>query len=715
MRRIVVILGIIIVAVAVAALVFVATFDVNRYREPIQTQLENRLGRAFTLGPMRLGLFPPSFRVDDLVIADDPAFENPRPFVEAGRVNVSVKLLPLLRGIVEVTSLDLRHPTVELIKSEEGVWNFSTLGPREEVAPDRLPEPKPLAFANLSIDTGQLAVTDREAGRSRVVYRDVQATLRDFAPDRSFSVHVAGQLPGEGPERIQVEGTGGPLGEGDLAAIPFQGTVTFDRVSLGGLQRYLDSPALAEAQGTVSGTTRLDVEEGVRSLEGEMEIRDIKVRNVALGYPVNLSYSVSENLDTGLLTIADAIITFGATPVSVSGDVDTRSTSARLNLRITTDNASLEDLYPLMDRAGISFSPATTLQGRLSADIQVRGTTDDPALNGAFSATSVQVRGEHLAVPLAINSVRFQLTPTEIRSHSFEVVSGETRVRSSVAIQGYNAPTPSVSATLQATDAELRAVLALARAYGVTALDNVAGEGTLSLDMRLSGPVESLRGDAVLRALGGESEVSFTNLRLIGTNLSRDISRVAGFLRVAGDGPAHVTDITRMTGRISIERGIARTDSLVAELDLGVAAVRGTADLADQTLNLRINAVVSEGVSRQVGGTAVGGYLRTALANEQGELVVPILVTGTFEQPRVSPDAQSVAEMRLRGLLPTSSDPARAVAGILGDLLGSRDRNRPQPDGEEPQQESPAERAVERILDLLSDRKEQDREQETED
>jgi hypothetical protein len=68
------------------------------------------------------------------------------------------------------------------------VWNYSTLVPREEVAPDKLPDPTPVAFANLSIDNGKLAVTDRETGRSRVVYRDVEATFRDFGPDRSFSM-----------------------------------------------------------------------------------------------------------------------------------------------------------------------------------------------------------------------------------------------------------------------------------------------------------------------------------------------------------------------------------------------------------------------------------------------------------------------------------------------------------------------------------------------
>jgi AsmA protein len=98
MQRAVIIVGLAVAIVVAAVLVFWATFDVNDYRRPIQTQLENRLGRPVTLGAMQLAFFPPRFQVDSFLIADDPAFLNPRPFIQAEQVGVSVNLVPLLRG-----------------------------------------------------------------------------------------------------------------------------------------------------------------------------------------------------------------------------------------------------------------------------------------------------------------------------------------------------------------------------------------------------------------------------------------------------------------------------------------------------------------------------------------------------------------------------------------------------------------------------------------
>jgi AsmA protein len=115
--------GIIIVIVAV----FAALFDPNKYRGAIQSQLERRLGRNVTLGNIHLGFFPPRFQLENLSIADDLRFNDVKPFVQAQELDVSPKLLPLLHKSVEINSLNLQRPRVELIKNSQSVWNFSAL------------------------------------------------------------------------------------------------------------------------------------------------------------------------------------------------------------------------------------------------------------------------------------------------------------------------------------------------------------------------------------------------------------------------------------------------------------------------------------------------------------------------------------------------------------------------------------------------------------
>jgi hypothetical protein len=66
----------------------------------------------------------------------------------------------------------------------------------------------------------------------------------------------------------------------------------------------------------------------------------------------------------------------------------------------------------------------------------------------------------------------------------------------------------------------------------------------------------------------------------------------------------------------------------------------------------------------------VGGFLATALANTQGELVVPLHVTGTTDQPRFAADTQRVAEMKARNLVPSLNDPRGLAGSILGAVRG---------------------------------------------
>jgi len=133
MRKVGMAIGAFILLMIVGVVVFAATFNVNQYRGRIQTELEKRLNRKVSLGDMHLGLFPPRFQVQNLSIADDPKFNAANSFVEAQELDVSVKLLPLLHKSMEISSVSLQRPRVELVKDAQGTWNFSTFRTYAEV------------------------------------------------------------------------------------------------------------------------------------------------------------------------------------------------------------------------------------------------------------------------------------------------------------------------------------------------------------------------------------------------------------------------------------------------------------------------------------------------------------------------------------------------------------------------------------------------------
>ena len=77
MRKLGIVLGILFLLIVIAGIVFYATFDINDYRGRIQSELQQRLGRDISLGDMHLKIFPPSFEVQNVSIADDPCVRQP--------------------------------------------------------------------------------------------------------------------------------------------------------------------------------------------------------------------------------------------------------------------------------------------------------------------------------------------------------------------------------------------------------------------------------------------------------------------------------------------------------------------------------------------------------------------------------------------------------------------------------------------------------------
>jgi len=668
MRKIAIVVGIVVVVIVIAVGVLLATFNPNDYRGTIQAKLEQQLDRKVALGNMSLGLFPLRFRVANLSIADDPKFGN-RAFVQTQELSVSVKLLPLLSKSVEVDSLSLERPSVELIKNAQGVWNFASIGQKVPAAAPSSSE-QPFSLGELAINDGQVAITDLQDRRPRTVYDHINLKLTDFAPNTPFNLDASVHLPGSGNQEVSLKGKGGPLSHENPGATPFKGTLELKGVEIAGLQKFLQSPALVNTDGVLSGHTDIASENGKLSATGQMNLDKPKLHGIEVGYPINADYDVSDDVPNDLLRINKFAIKLGPTPLSVTGTVNHRPTPAQLDVNLKANDVSIAEIARLAAAAGIAFAPGTTVNGKINADIKAQGAADKPALNGTLAGRDIQISGKEIAKPVEVKALNIALTPTEIHSDSFNVTSGGTTAAVQFSMKQYTSNSPQVDATLRAPQAALPDLLAMAKAYGVTSLDKISGAGNLAVDMHAAGPLQSISAEQITKALNGTINVNFNNVRYAGVDISHQLLSMIGSKQAGKE--QGFTNVQKMTGAILVKNGIAQTNNLQATLDIGNVGAVGTANLASETLNMQLTAVLTKAFTQQVGGAGVGGYMSTALANSQGELVIPATVTGTFQNPKVSPDIQKMAQMKLKGLIPTGDNPLGAASSILGGLTGKK-------------------------------------------
>jgi uncharacterized protein involved in outer membrane biogenesis len=887
-------------ALVVVVLVLPSLIDINRYHDRIQADLEKRLTRKVQIGNMRLSILPLSFRADDLVIAEEPRLHSDRAFARARELEVRCQFWPLLHGEIQIDTLVLRDPQIELVRSAEGVWNFSSLGQPSASAESKAPEApvsapaqtaapsksQEFSLAQLRMENGQVALTDLRKHAPRAVYDHIDLTVQGYAPGQAFDLSAAAHLPGQGTQTIGIDARVGPVRAEDLTATQLDGKVRLSQVSLAGLNKFLEMPSLAGSDGVATGEARVKNDGAKLAASGSLGLNQVRIKGVDIGYPLSAEFDFSNDWGKDLLTIQKGALTLGSTPLSVSGVVNLKPATAEIDLAVKTSNASIQGLAHLLAALGVSFHPGMNVDGRLTADLRAQGTVKQPALNGTLGVQSLAISGKDLAAPIAVDSIQLALSPQQIRSNSFAASSGNSRVEAQFLLAQYTTANPEIDVTLRTGEAKVAELLSMARAYGLSAVEGMSGTGTTNLDVHATGSLNNLdsmnfsgngqlrgvslrlpqlpapleiqradlrftrnsvamenlavilnqtkaggsltvqnfsapqlqfvltadkvdvgelerlfasqpapraanwswslvgtaqaattsesflakatgtgkvsigtvvrdqlqlnnlrsdvslnRGtirlapltaelyggqesgsitidtreepmlymlssdfrnvdanklfsavssvkntiygplaatangtfragpaDQIARSLDGTLSVDLRNGRIEGFSLIHELGAVSRFLNIPGPAKSY-TDVTQMSAKFQIREGVARTDDLKAILDSGTVSGAGTVNLVSQALDMKLVAVLSKEMSQSVGGSSIGGWLNTALANKSGELIMPVIVTGTLQKPKFAPDAEKIAKLKLQNVLPVAGD-TKTLQDVLQNIFG---------------------------------------------
>ena len=128
MRKFMVAVAIVLVVLVLIILLLPFLLDLNRYRDQYLPILEQALHRKVEVEDVRLTLFPTlGVQLRQVVVADDPTLSS-KPFLTVPSVQVAVQWKPLLQRRIEVESVLIENPILQVIRSEKGDFNTSTIG-----------------------------------------------------------------------------------------------------------------------------------------------------------------------------------------------------------------------------------------------------------------------------------------------------------------------------------------------------------------------------------------------------------------------------------------------------------------------------------------------------------------------------------------------------------------------------------------------------------
>src|SRR5262245_1003943 len=197
-----IVLGTLVAALLIGAGLFVAFFPKELAAHEAERRIEEATGRELSLGDEISVSFWPAlgFSVNQASLSNPEGFAADQPFIAADRIVFAVKVMPLLRGAVEVKELIFEGAEVRMQARRDGETNWTF--------PTRDTEEDQFTLEDLRLDDvrmidGMISFQGAEGGPP-LVLEDVDASLTLTSLDAPATLDAAFNYRGE---RLDVDGT----------------------------------------------------------------------------------------------------------------------------------------------------------------------------------------------------------------------------------------------------------------------------------------------------------------------------------------------------------------------------------------------------------------------------------------------------------------------------------------------------------------------------
>lgn len=426
-RTVVIVILFLVVALLIASLAVSA----NTFRPALESQLTQSLGRQVTLGNLSFSPFSGSLVADNVAIADDPAFSS-GPFLQARSLHIGVEFTPLIfHHKLIITSFTADSPSIHLIRTTAGVWNFSSIGRTAQTAsPSKAPAPaqpapkqaqkQQSAIPNFTV--GVLRIRNGSATFSSLpqtgqprIYSNLNVSAQHVSATKSFPFQISASLPGGGT--LAVQGSAGPVNGQDAARTPMNAKVDlnhFDPVAAGVVDPKQGLAMVANV------AAQIDSDGQTAALSGTVNASHLRLvpHGAPAPNPVQVRFLVHDNLSTQNGTIDSLHIGTGAVGVSATGSYAAATTPATVNLQVSAPQVPVNQIQQLLPAVGVNLPSGSHLSGgTLTANLKVTGPVDALTIDGPVEIDNTRLAGFNLGAKIdGLKPVRGSETGTAVQT-----------------------------------------------------------------------------------------------------------------------------------------------------------------------------------------------------------------------------------------------------------------------------------------------------------
>ena len=362
--------------VLAALAVFMASFDVNRFKADIVQAVQARTGRTLRFdGDLALALFPSiGIKLPATTLSERG---GDAPFAQLASAQASVALLPLLRGRVKIDALRADRLRATIVRQADGTTNIDDLLGKSAPAPASTAD-SGTGGAKASAAIGEVRLSNadltlRDVGANRTV-RLAELDLRfdRYAPGVRMPLEAAANVSVDDPAlaaKVAIDVEFAWAEDGTLAGV-------YD-LALKSDGRFKERPMKLDmrAEQLVAATDALDVRQLKAALDIQTESGPLEVRLAAPRFAASPRQATGERIELSVKRGGGSPLDFTLAIADIRGNaarLETDAVKIAGEARSGERRLSVEGALPL----AVSVGERTARIERGALNVVV----DDPAL-----------------------------------------------------------------------------------------------------------------------------------------------------------------------------------------------------------------------------------------------------------------------------------------------------------------------------------------------